>query len=139
MSYLAEKINAELDNIKEIVTELASIDISKPITSIELAGIAAYLHSFYNGVENILKQIFIYYSWKLPQGNSWHRDFLNEAVKHKILSEKLKNELVKYLGFRHYFIHNYGFKLNVNELKPLLIEVPKVLRKFKSEIKVWIA
>ena len=138
MSTLHEKVKAELANIEEVISALSSIDTSRTITKIETAGIAAYLHSFYNGIENILKQIFINYSWEIPQSESWHKDLLSEALKHKVVSESLKKKMIKFLGFRHFFIHNYGFKLDISELNVLLEDLPFVIKKFKSDIKKWI-
>lgn len=54
-----ELVEAELENIQRIVLELSDLDSLLRLSSLELAGVAAHLHNFYNGVENILKQVMI--------------------------------------------------------------------------------
>ena len=44
---------------------------------------------------------------------------------HIIITEDTKIELGKFLTFRHFFIHAYGFMLNEEELKPLIDLAPK--------------
>ena len=43
-------------------------------TDIELSALAAALHSFYTGVENIFKRVALELDAQPPQGESWHRD-----------------------------------------------------------------
>jgi hypothetical protein len=43
----------------------------------ELAALAAMLHSFYNGVENIFKRIAAECYDRPPQGQAWHRELLD--------------------------------------------------------------
>jgi len=55
MDKLSQKINAELENIDEVFKEIPSHQKLPYLSTLELAGVAALLHSFYNGIENILK------------------------------------------------------------------------------------
>jgi hypothetical protein len=45
-------------------------------TDIELSALAAVLHSFYTGVENIFKRLAVEVDGQPPQGEAWHRDLL---------------------------------------------------------------
>jgi hypothetical protein len=44
---------------------------------VEMLAAAMILHSFYNGIENILGLILKYYDGKLPDGNKWHKEDIN--------------------------------------------------------------
>ena len=59
MVRLKQRIQAELENIDEIFKEMPLHSSLPRLSTLELAGVAALLHNFYNGIENILKQIFV--------------------------------------------------------------------------------
>ena len=59
MAEVHERLQAELENIEQVLKELPGNDLLPNLSSLELAGVAALIHNFYNGLENILKQIFI--------------------------------------------------------------------------------
>ena len=45
-------------------------------TEIELSALAALLHSFYTGVENIFKRVTVELDGDPLRGDSWHRELL---------------------------------------------------------------
>jgi len=46
---------------------------------IEISAAAMLLHSFYNGIENILRLIIKFYDTKLPNDIKWHMELLEFA------------------------------------------------------------
>jgi len=52
-----ERIEAEFENIEQVLGRLPASDSCGVLSSLELAGVGALLQSFYNGIENILKQL----------------------------------------------------------------------------------
>ena len=102
--------------------------------AIELAGVGALLHNFYNGIENILRQVFQSKAFSIPQGDSWHRDLLLTATERGILSAGLLDDLKRYLAFRHFFGHGYALNLSPEPMEPLVRDAKSVFKRFKDEI-----
>ena len=48
-----------------------------PPDDIELSALAAMLHSFYNGIENIFKRVTAELDDRLPGGEFWHRELMD--------------------------------------------------------------
>ena len=76
------KITFEISQIEK------SLDSGKPLFDlckikapdfIEMSAVALLLHSFYNGLENILVLIFKHYNKSLPNGIKWHTELLERA------------------------------------------------------------
>jgi len=134
MGEVYEHVEAELENIKRVVAELPGSDSLADISSLELAGVGALIHNFYNGVENILKQLVIFSGSQVPDNSSWHRDLVNLAVSNNIISESTAKELKRYLAFRHFFGHGYSFDLDKERIIPLVEGIPATLVSFTNEI-----
>lgn len=127
------RIDAEYEAIEHTLSALPATPLST-LSELELAGVAALLHKFYNGVENVLKQVFMAKSVALPAGSSWHRDLLVAAEHECIIGEALLKELSRFLAFRHFFSHAYALDLHPERLAPLVRQAPEVFRRFKSQI-----
>lgn len=65
-----ERADAEFENIEKILTEFPPSTKLPKLSTLELAGVAALIHSLYNGLENILKQAVLSIGASLPQGQS---------------------------------------------------------------------
>jgi hypothetical protein len=126
------RIEAEYEAIETSVSALPSLPLST-LSILELAGVGALLHNFYNGVENILKQVFQSKSLPIPQGESWHRDLLLTATEKGILSAGLLDHLKRYLAFRHFFGHGYALNLSPEPMEPLVRDAESVFKRFKDE------
>jgi hypothetical protein len=86
-------------------------------TEIELSALAATLHSFYTGVENIFKRVAVELDGEPVRGDAWHRELLLRmktptARRPALLSEELHDILNEYLRFRHVFRYAYSFDLD---------------------------
>jgi uncharacterized protein YutE (UPF0331/DUF86 family) len=134
MPNLEEKVAAEAENISNTLASLPEPEELRQATPLELAGVAALLHNFYNGVENILKQVVRHQTGILPSGVSWHRELLEVAVQNHIISSSTEVALRQYLAFRHFFVHSYALQLVPEPLKPLVQEVKAVFRSFYAEV-----
>jgi uncharacterized protein YutE (UPF0331/DUF86 family) len=134
MADVNEKIAAEIENIEKVLLELNQIEDLSKATTLELAGIGALLHNYYNCIENIIKQILKFQNKEIPAGSFWHRDLLDAACSMNILSLSTKEKLGQYLAFRHYFVHGYALDLHADQIAPLVTSSIEVFNRFKEDL-----
>ncbi|MGA3325513.1 MAG: hypothetical protein ABSF45_13660 [Terriglobia bacterium] len=106
---------------------------------IELSALAAMLHSFYNGIENIFKRTTLELGDPMPGGESWHKDLLDgmtEATGNRkpVLSPGLRERLKEYMEFRHVFRHAYTFDLRWDRMKTLVLGCEETLKLLEGEL-----
>lgn len=135
MAQINEKIAAEVENIKHVLAELPEADAIENLSPLELAGVAALIHNFYNGVENILKQLILSRELKIPEGSSWHKDLINISVTNGLISSSVAKLLREYLAFRHFFSHGYSFDLDANKIILLVKQIGHTYNCFAKDIK----
>ena len=104
---------------------------------VEITAIASVLQSFYNGLENIFALIAKRIDNGTLSGEQWHKRLLSEMVKQTQkrnpgISEDLKEKLVEYMGFRHFFRHSYSFFLEWEELRRLASPLDDVWSEVKT-------
>ena len=111
MAELPESILAEQENVEAALGNLRQALSADRKSVIELAATATFVHNIYNGIENILKQVSLSRSLAVPKSDTWHQDLLKQSTAAGFISSELAQELKDYLGFRHFFVHGYGFML----------------------------
>ncbi len=134
MDDIKEKINAEKEYIEKILTILKETIELENKSVVELTAVGAFLQNAYNGIEKILKIILKHQNIEIPQSSMWHKDLLNSSVTNGIISALLCDELYRYLSFRHFFIHSYGFMIEEEEIRSLAADISDVWKKFVLEI-----
>ena len=127
MVNLKDRVNEEMINIERVLQELTSFDKLHTLSTLELTGVATLLHNFYNGIENIIKQILLNRNIPIPDSSTWHRDLLNDSVSNNIISESTKVSLGEYLAFRHFFSHSYALDLYPYKMEPLVEKANEIL------------
>lgn len=127
------RIEAEYEAIDKTLSALPPLPLER-LSQLELAGAAALLHNFYNGIENVLKQVFLDKGINIPEGLSWHRDLLLKAIENKIISKSLGDDLKRFLAFRHFFSHAYSLDLLPKKMEPLVADAPTTFAKLRKEI-----
>jgi len=107
------------------------------LTEIELSALAATLHSFYTGIENIFKRVAVELDGEPVRGDSWHRELLLRmktpaARRPALLSEELHDTLNEYLRFRHVFRNAYSFDLDWQKMSPLVLGLEETFQNWKK-------
>jgi hypothetical protein len=134
MCDLHETVRAELSNIAATLNQLPTARPCSRLSSLELAGVAAVLHSFYNGVEKVLKQVLRSRQLSVPQGSASHRDLVELALRLGVLSDHTLNALAPFLAFRHFFRHSYALDLSAEQMEPLVHDARKVYELFARDM-----
>lgn len=139
------ELESDLEDIRTIVNEVENLRVDiqsseeKP-SQRNKAALGSFLHSFYNGMENILRRISREVDGTLPQGEGWHRALLKRMEREvpnrrsSVLSEETTDNLKPYLGFRHFFRHSYAFEIEWGKLRPLVENTEQVFNDFKHDL-----
>ena len=133
----------ELHRLLEIHRPLVLQCVRRPPNAIELSALAAMLHAFYNGIENILKRIAAEVDGRVPGGEFWHRELLEammkpNAVRPAAISDALSERLREYLEFRHVFRHAYTFDLRWEKMSALVHGCQDTLASFEVELEAFL-
>ena len=112
----------QIDKLLKMYNQLLKECREKEPDLVEITAIASVLHSFYNGLENIFEIIAKRIDNGIIQGEQWHKRLLSEMVSKNdkrsvVISNDLKDKLIEYMGFRHFFRHSYSFFLDWDDLK----------------------
>jgi hypothetical protein len=136
------KILFEISQIEKLLNKgepLLDLCKRKEPDFTEISAAALLLHSFYNGIENILIQILKSYNEELPQGNRWHTELLEKSFvsnndRKQIFRTELQDILEEYLKFRHFIRHSYGFLLEWESMEELTNCIKTVWQDVKEDI-----
>jgi len=129
----------QLDDLIEAYRSVVARCAAHEPDAIELAALAAMLHSFYTGIENMLKRVAVEVDGGLPSGESWHHELLNQMTvptnhRSQVLSQPLSDALADYLHFRHLFRHAYTFDLRWEKMSGLVLACEELLAEVKREL-----
>jgi hypothetical protein len=142
----SKKIEFEMTQIDRLLSEAKPLlDLCKLTEPdfIEKSAAGLCLHSFYNGIENMLLLIMKEKDGKLPNGQKWHQELLDRAfekteTRKEIFSKENEKRVNDYLLFRHFIRHNYGFKLDWEQMKGLVTGIGESWNNIKAEIQLFI-
>lgn len=111
---------------------------------IELTSLAMFLHSFYNGLENIFSRISKKIDGEVLGSENWHKALLKrmtestDSREHPVLRDVTFELLEPYLGFRHFTRHAYAFDLEWELMKDLVTDAPACKQNTLEDIRGFI-
>ena len=123
------QIEAEL----EIIQMLKVVNDQNGLDKIQLRAAASSLHSIYNGLEKILYILLKTRNITIQSTSKWHTQLLEYAFKEKLITENQYSSLKEYMGFRHFFRHNYGFMIDSELITPLLDNAGLIIEELKKQ------
>ena len=136
------KVEFEISQIDKLLSESQPLQdlckLKKP-DFIELSAAAMVLHSFYNGIENIIVMILKGYGEVLPIGYNWHMELLEKTCiqcgnRKIIFNSELKSQLEEYRKFRHLVRHIYNYKLNWTMMEGIMNNINTIWEKIKENL-----
>ena len=138
-----EEAELELALLKQLFQEygplLDTAQRARPDKN-EVIALAAVLHSFYTGTENLFTRILAGQGRAVLKSAFWHKELLTSVAMAKgryaaVISPLLHDKLKYYLDFRHAFRQSYGFRLKWEKMAPLVFECREVLALLEKEVR----
>jgi hypothetical protein len=135
-------IRDEFEKLRLLDREKNGLIKKKPSNYVLRAG-GSILHDFYTGIEKIFENIAKEIDRRIPLGEEWHSDLLHQmtldvkGLRPPVISQNTEKILREYLGFRHLFRKRYGFELDWQKMKRLLLKIPQVLLGLEKDIGIF--
>ena len=135
-------ISDEIDKLKQLDKEKSVLLKKSPSNFVARAG-GSILHDFYTGIEKIFESIAKEVDHRLPMGEEWHSELLHQmtldipGLRPRVITAITEKNLREYLGFRRLFRKRYGFELDWQKLKKLLLAMPKVRSGLENEVNIF--
>ncbi len=153
MKYNVELLKAdildELSKIERLLNDFRLVEgkltlSEKEVPCYDRAAIGYYLHSFYNGCENIFRSIARFFENDLgPQ--SWHADLLKRmkltipGYRPAVIDNNLHRILDDFRAFRHKFRHSYSFELDWKKERMVAEQFPDAASMLKDRVMLFLA
>ena len=143
---LREEIELELAMLREHVDSISPLlgrCALGPPDLVETMALGAFLHGFYNGIENAFKRISIHVDGGPPTGQAWHQELLESMTRPNVnrppvISANLAALLQGYLDFRHVFRHLYSYRLDWERMAELVRTCRDVLGQLEGELNLFL-
>jgi hypothetical protein len=140
-----KEVQVEFEQLRELLeSHRTLLDKCRNVAPdrIELSALAAMLHSFYTGIENMFARVSLLLKGQKPRGESWHQTLIEiMTAGHPpvgvVLSRELAGELKQYLTFRHMFRHAYTFRLRWPKMRPLVLGSERILNRLETEMNTF--
>jgi hypothetical protein len=141
-----EKIEHEISRIDKLLNDakpLLDLCKLKEPDFVEITATAQILHSFYNGVESVVILFLKNIHEKVPNDSRWHKTlfeitFGQNSRNIKILRNDIKEQMEKYMYFRHFIRHSYSSELVWSEMEVLVKNLDEMWKIIKTDFELFI-
>jgi len=143
---LRKQVATDLEQLRHLLAThhrlLSKVRDQEPSVD-EVPALAAILHSFYSGVERLLKRVAVEVDGAAPRGEFWHTELLESMAKASpkrpaVLTETLGETLQEYMDFRHVFRHAYTVELRWRKMAPLALTMQATLERVEHELSAFL-
>ncbi|GHV82526.1 hypothetical protein AGMMS49991_10840 [Spirochaetia bacterium] len=143
---LKEKIEHEISRIEKLLNDAQPLldlcKIREP-DFIEITATAQILHSFYNGVESVVILFLKSINEKTPNDIRWHKTLFEvmfgiNSKNIPIIRKDIKEQMEKYMYFRHFIRHSYSSELKWNEMEILIKNLDEMWKIIKTDFEDFI-
>ena len=139
---LASRILSEMSALEPVIDRVESAWKAAATNNDALYydSVALNIHSFYSGLERVFEKISSAVDGSLPQGVNWHQDLLNQMaleipkVRPAVISDKTRQQLDTYRGFRHVVRNVYTYHISPDKMKPLAKGIRQVFKQVNKEL-----
>jgi hypothetical protein len=143
---LREKIHHEISRIEKLLNDakpLLSLCKIRSPDFIEITAASQILHSFYNGIESVVILFLKGINKKVPNDGRWHKTLFEIAFRLDsgnitIFRDDIKEQMEKYMYFRHFIRHSYSSELNWSEMEPLIKNLEEIWETIKDDFNSFI-
>ena len=136
----------KLERLKRDFAELETL-LAKPPADVpfyDRAAVGYYLHSFYNGCENIFRSVARFFENDLSAEDP-HADLLRRmrleinGYRPAVIDDELYALLNDFRGFRHIFRHAYTFELDWERERLVASKLPRTAALLREQVEGFLA
>lgn len=152
---LEARIRKEVANLERLERELARYNLFPRIQTDSLGGfsladeaslriIGSILHDYYTAIEKIFRMIARDIDSSVPTGEQWHKELLDQmtlevpGLRPALLDNETARKLDELRAFRHVFRNIYGFSLDPDKTRQLLVGLPELAGDLKKDLHLFI-
>jgi hypothetical protein len=136
---------AKLEQLRQAFAALTPMLAKTPdeVPFYDRAALGYYLHSFYNGCENIFRAVARFFENDLD-ADGWHRDLLKRmklelpGYRPALIDEELYALLNDFRGFRHVFRHSYTFELDWERERLVASKLDRAASLLREQVEVFL-
>lgn len=141
---LIERIHGQVTDLEQVVERAGrGWSLARKASAEQDAyvdSVALNLHGFYSGLEKLFELIARHVDRKLPEGETWHRDLLQQmaqdlpSVRPAVISGESVDTIDEFRRFRHLVRNVYTMNLVPEKMEGLMEALPELWPKLRAEL-----